>query len=419
MRFRPGRAAPIWRSARGNIALAVTSVALAILIWFTVIDTQNETVEELLGFGVVVEPLNVPGSLATASAFPVARITITGRERDIASLSDQDFTAIVDLAGLEAGTHELPVFVRSLDDDVRVRAVTPETIEVVLAPVVDRTFPVRVVIANPPPLGFEVGDPETSQELVSVSGIEAAVALVDAVVAPVNLAGATVDLELPVPLEARSATGAVVREVRVAPAIATVRVPIEQIIFRRSVAVVPTLSGRIATGFRLQAVSVDPPSVVVVGTLEALRRVTVVETEPIPLIGARQDHTVTAQLTAPGGLALEEDAPVRVSIAIVPLRSQATFLISVQVENLDEGLEASVAPERVDVVVEGPAQEVVQITDTALSVSVNAGGLAAGGHELGVQVGFPAGLAVNVIPESVFVTITVVESAPSDGEAES
>lgn len=69
-----------WRRAGVNLLLALVAVALALVIWFLVTDAQVETIEERLGFGLVIDAVNTPNGLALANRFPTASITITGEE---------------------------------------------------------------------------------------------------------------------------------------------------------------------------------------------------------------------------------------------------------------------------------------------------------------------------------------------------
>ena len=259
-----------WRLVASNLFLAATSVILALVIWFLVTESQLATVEERLGFGLTVEVVNTPNGLAPANRLPTASINIAGGESDVQAVIADDFVATVDLAGLPAGAHDVPVRVRSLADGVRVRSVTPESVEVILEPVEQRTLQVTVLPANPPPLGFEVGEPVLSSQSVTVSGIRQLVDLVDVVVAAIDLGGTTVAIDVTTILQARTATGAAVSGVQIDPATVEVRIPVEQLTFRRSVAIEPLLTGRPRTGFRVAGVDVEPLSVVVVGTLEAL-----------------------------------------------------------------------------------------------------------------------------------------------------
>jgi YbbR domain-containing protein len=394
-----------WRRVASNLFLAATSVILALVIWFLVTESQLATVEERLGFGLAVEVVNTPNGLAPANRLPTASINIAGSESDVQAVIADDFVATVDLAGLQAGAHDVPVRVRSLADGVRVRSVTPESVEVILEPVEQRTLQVTVLPVNPPPLGFEVGEPVLSSRSVTVSGIRQLVDLVDVVVAAVDLGGTTVAIDVTTILQARTATGAAVSGVQIDPATVEVRIPVEQVTFRRSVAIEPLLTGRPRTGFRVAGVNVEPLSVVVVGTLEALENVETVATESISVAARETDFSAEAELVPPVGLALETTSTVTVQVTIEPIHTEATFLLAVEVVGLGEGLTADVRPQLVTVTLEGPSSTIAEIVERMPSAIVDLMDLTPGLHPLALELDVTLGAIVTLLPKEVTVVI--------------
>ena len=415
MKGRGWRHSVLWGQARIHLTLFAAAVGLALVIWFAITDTQNAIVEERLGFDLTIEVVNVGSNLATASRIPPAVITIAGRRDDVDQATADDFVASVDLAGLAAGSHQLAVRVRSQDDDVRVAAVSPPSVEVTLEPVVQRIAPVRVTITNPPPLGFEVGEPVLATQTVTLSGIQGIVDLVDAVIAPIDLVGATVTVRLPVSLQARTSTDAAVSGVQIDPPSVEVLIPIQQTIFRRAVAVSPDLVGQPALGYRVAGIEIDPPTVVVVGTLEALGLTAVASTTPITFTNRTADLEAVVPALPPEGLALEEETLVTVRIQVEPVTVQAVFTVAVEVLGLADGLQAAALPATVRLTVTGPAPVVAELLDASFRVTANADGLEEGVHTVLLQVRFSGAVEVAAVqPEDVRLVIER-EAAAADG----
>ena len=406
---------------RRDLALLLTAIGLAIVIWFIITDSQNKTVVEQLGFALTVEAQNIPSDLAAASRIPPALIEIAGREDDIAAASPDNFVATVDLTGLAAGTHEIPINVASREGNVTVRSVQPQFVEVILESVVSRLIQVSVEVENSPPLGFDVGDPVAGVGTVSVTGIEQLVDLVDTVVARVDIGGATVDVDATVSLQARTSTGASVGAVQISPPTIDVQVPVQQEIFRRAVAVTPSVTGEPAPGFRVDSISVDPVTVVVVGTLEALERVGSATTLPVLINGRDADLRAETAVLPPDGLALEDPrATVIVSIGLATFIEEAVFRVPVEISGLGGGLEVTVIPERVEVRVRGPAPDIASLDPASFRVTVNAIGVSPGLREQPVQVAFSGDLdIVSVTPAEVTIRIEVPppEVPPEDQAA--
>ncbi len=409
------------RRSGGVLSLMLASTGLALVIWFLITDSGNEPIEEPLRFALTIESVNIPSGLATASSIPTAAITISGRPDEVERVTIDDFEASINLAGLREGTHEIPVRVRSLDGDVRVRSVAPESVVVTLEPVVQRTIPVTAVLANPPPLGFEIGAPVLSVDSVTVSGIQQLVDLVDTVVARVDVTGATVDVNRPgVALQARTSSGAVVSgpQFVIEPATVDVLVPIQQELFQRAVAVSPQLVGEPAPGYRIAAVTIEPLTVVVVGTLEALEDAQA-STTPISIANLNGDLIRVVSAVPREGLTLEENTRVTVRVEVEPVTAQAVFDIPVAVVNLAEGLEALPSPLTVRITVIGPAPVIAELIDAELRVIADAADLGTGLHTVPVRVGFSGSIELTrVEPEDIDLVILPGETPSEGGEGE-
>lgn len=411
------RARWYWLRLRRDLALFLTAIGLAIVIWFIITDSENETVVEPLGFALTVQARNIPSDLAAASRIPPALIEISGREDDVTAASPEDFVATVDLSGLPAGAHEIPINVSSRDSDVTVRSVQPQFVEITLESVVSRLVQVTVEVENSPPLGFDVGDPVAGVATVSVTGIEQLVELVDTVVARIDIGGATVDVDATVSLQARTSTGASVGAVQISPPTVDVRVPVQQEIFRRAVAVTPQITGSPAPGFRVESVTVDPVTVVVVGTLQALEQAGSATTLPVLISNRSANLQAQAAVIPPDGLALEDpSATVLISIGLSAFIEEAVFRVPVEITGLGGGLEATLTPERVEVRVRGPAPDIAALDLSSFRVTVNAIGVSPGLRSEPVQVAFSGDLdIVSVTPAQVNMRI---EAPPPEAPAE-
>ena len=414
------RSRSLWRRTRRDLALLATATSIAVVIWFVITDSENVTIVEPLGFALAIQAVNVPGDLAAASRIPPAQIEIAGREDDILQAVPEDFQATVDLTGLPAGTHEIPVSVVSRNSDVTVRRVQPQSVEITLEAVVTRLVQVSVEVENSPPLGFDVGEPQAAESTVSVSGVQQLVDLVDTVVARVDIGGATVDVDATVSLQARTSGGASISAVQISPSSLEVRIPIRQEIFQRAVAVTPQIAGDLAPGFRIRSISVDPLTVVVVGTIEALEQAGSASTLPISIDNRRVDLEIRVQVLPPAGVALDDPgARVQVHVALDTLTEEAVLNVPVQVVALPSDLEARVDPARVAIRVRGPAPALAELDPAAFRVTASAAGGPAGLRSAPVRVAFSGEVEiVSVTPAQVSLELIRRPQPPEPEEEE-
>ena len=396
-----------------------TVIVLALVIWFVITDAQNREFEQPLGFSLPVSVINLPSNLAVAGeALPVS-LTVVGTRSALDAVSPDDFSATIDAQGRAAGQYSLPVRAESLVEDVRVRAVQPETAVLTLQELIRREVPVRVEAANPPPLGFSVGQPSVAPERATVTGIAADVELVEAVVARLDLAGATVSLEGDVLLEPRTSGGAAVARVTVEPRFARVAAPITQEVFRRAVAVRANVQGAPRAGYRVVEITVEPSTVELFVPLGAATQDSV-WTELIDV----EDRRTSVRRLVP--LELGDAAPAGatealVTVQIEQIESTVRLTAAVRVEGVAEGLEAVlVNPEAVQVELRGFAEDVAQFVGPPEDAVADVSGLGTGRHtvELSLDPAAAAsdGLTVTGLLPRLVTVVLMRQQPPDDGE---
>ena len=333
------------RRAAQEATLLITVVVLAVVVWFVIADAENEEIETRLGFSLPVFWQELGSNLAVVVEPPPVSVTVVGREADVESAQPEHFRATVSLRNRPAGRHSVPVRVEALEGEVRVRAVQPETAVVILQETVEREVPIVIEPSNLPPLGFRVETPEVSRETAIVSGLASEVEAVDAVVARLDLGGATVSVERDVTLEARTASGGTVTAVRVSPRSVQVRVPIEQEVFRRTASILPDVIGTPAAGYRVRAVRATPPTVDVLVSVDALDDVVEVPTALIDVSGRELDIIAEVELIFADGVAPagEGETSVRVTVVIEPVISSVRLSVEVETFGLNSALELAFA----------------------------------------------------------------------------
>ena len=226
-------------------------------------------------------------------------------------------------------------------------------------------------------------------------------------VARVDIRGATVPITATASLQARTSTGSVVGQVQIQPPSIDVQIPVQQALFRRTVAVTPRIHGEPAPGFQVRSIGVVPQTVVVVGTLEALEGAGAATTDAVLITDRRTDLRAVAIVAPPQGLALEEPGlTVIVSVSLAPFIEEAIFQVPVEITGVGAGVQVSVVPARVAVRVRGPAPDIAQLDSASFRVTVNAIGLEPGIRAQPIQVAFSGDLdIVSVTPREVTLLI--------------
>ncbi len=400
------------RRAAQEATLLITVVVLALAVWFVIADAENREIEERLGFSLQVEVQGLGSNLVVAGEPLPVTVTVVGREADLQAARPEHFLATVSLRNRAAGRHSLPVRVEAIEGDVRVRAVQPETVVVILQETVEREVPVVVEPSNFPQLGFRVGTPEVTPNTAIVSGIASEVDVVDSVVARLDLGGAEASVERDVILEARTAAGGAVTQVVVNPRVAKVRVPIVQEVFRRTASILPDVVGTPADGYRVRTVRATPATVEVLVSVDVLDDEVEVKTEPLDISG------ISANLVTIAELVFGDDAPaagdtetsVRVVVVIEPLITTVTLPVDVQADAVPEGLRLAVAsPDTVNVTLRGPVAIISELAGPLSPIVVDLSDYGVGRHRIDLRWNAPIGLElIELTPDRMIVTLAAL-----------
>ena len=407
--------------------MLVSVIVLALIVWFVIADTENREIESRLGFSLPVEVRELGSDLVVVSEPLPVTVTVFGREADVEAARPEHFLATVSMRNRVAGQHSLPVRVDRLEGEVRVRAVQPETVVVVLQQSVEREVPVVVEPSNLPPLGFRVGTPEVRPETALVSGIAAEVEAVESVVARLDLGGARASVERDVTLEARTAAGGSVSQVLISPRFAQVHLPIEQEVFRKTASILPEVIGTPAEGYRMRTVSATPTTVEVLVSLDVLDDEVEVSTEPIDIGGRTTDLTTQARLVFADGVvpAGETEAAIQVAIAIEPVLTTVELPITLRLIGLRDGLEAApLDPSVARVSLYGPVSRISELSGPLGPLEIDLSELGAGRHLIVLEWQPPSEIeALTITPDRILITISPIQEASAetgdaiDGEA--
>jgi len=327
-------------------------------------------------------------------------------------VAEAAFVARVDLSSYDMDDAPAPqvldVEVRSLNEDIEVLSVEPDTKRVEIDQRDQRMVPVEVDLGTVPE-GLEVDEPETNEDEVQVRGPASVVARVDRVVALVNIDASGIDFDRPVTVVPVDIEGQPIGVglVEVDPQTIAVRIDVQAVEETRTVPVRLVIDGTPAPGFALEAFSVSPQVVTLRGLPAILAEIPELLTEPLSIADASADEEFEVDLVLPDGVELVDGEPqVTVAVTIGPSVSSRTFLVGVICQNA--GANACLPGiEQLSLTLSGPGDALSDLSAADLTPTVDAGGLAPGSYSLTPVVpGLPEGVElIGISPAAVPVTI--------------
>ena len=384
------------------------SVLLAFVVWFIAIDQENPMIRQEYEEPILIEVRNMGDGLQSLQNLTnrTTMLTLRAPQRSLDSQQAADFSAVIDLAGLPAGSHEVEVEVTSLNPDVEIIAHEPRQLRVQLELVITRLVPVEVEVMDSPAIGYDWREPLAEPREVEISGPETQVTQVRSVVAAVFLRNAKSQVEQVRPLSARNAQNLEVERVDVDPSTARIVVPVVQPPGRKEVVVRADVKGLPSPNYRLTGVNVEPQTVVLIGSPSALKEVPgYVETTTLLIEGAIDDVRERLPLILPENVSTLEDS-VFVTVSVAPLESSLTVTRQPVVQGAGDDMRITVSLKEVEVIVSGPLPRLELLGPEEVRVLLDLTGLLPGSHLVQPTVVVPEGIVEEgVIPEAIEVLI--------------
>jgi YbbR domain-containing protein len=331
--------------------------------------------------------------------------------------AENQVRAVIDLAGLAAGEHSVPVQLQVRISPFRVINLSPERVNLTLEPLASRSLPVDVVVNGQPAIGYEMGDIVLTQREVTISGPESLVR--QAVRAEVNVIvdGVRAVVNVDAPIRILNENGNVLSGLSLSIDRVAVQVPIIQQGGYRDIAVKVVVRGQVASGYRLTNISVNPPAITVFSGDPTLVNALpgFVETEPLNLNGASQDIELRLGLNLPVGVSVVGEQTVLVEVNIDAIEGSLSLNnMPVTIVGLGEGLEAEPAPDTVDIILTGPLPLLEKLTANDIRISLDVTDLEEGTYQIVplVEILLTEIEIQSIFPGTVEVVITIADSTP-------
>ena len=404
------------RSFAANTRTFLLALVLGISVWVSAVTSADPDEIRIYPNPVLLEIIGKAPSLIITTDIP-SNVEVTLRAPssvwELLNAQDKSVQATLDLSGLEAGEHEVPIQFRVLERPYQIVLANPETINVKLEPVGTRTLTVEKSLSGIPAIGYQAGEATIAPTEVVISGPESLVNQATQARVLVNLDGVRENQEQLNAVQILDENNLVIRGLTVTPETVQVNVPISQQGGFRDVAVKVVVTGQQAPGYRVENISVFPPVVTVFASDPDLVNALpgVVETQPLDLQDAEEDITTRLALNLPENVTLVGAQTVQVTVGISPIQTSLTLLNQeINVIGLTEGLAVQIFPQTVDVIISGPLPTLDALTLQDVIVTVDITGLGLGTHQLIPVVDVLLG---NVDVESILPgTIEVVLSIP-------
>lgn len=395
------------RSVISQLFSISMSVVFALIVW--AVATSEQSRAAFFPDALAIEIANrADGLVVYQKTADSVRVKVRAPQASWDQLRPASFRVAADLKSLDTGLHQVPLTVQVTDPRVTVIEVEPAEVGVRLERVKSREFEVHGDVIDAAPLGYINKPPVMSPMTVTVTGPAVLVDQVSEAVADIFLRGAKAPFERESVVVLRDGQGKPVPGVTVAPASVLVKVQIEQRVGYKDVSLKTVLKGNVAPGYWISNIVVSPSTATIVGSAEALAKIPgFVETLPIDVEAATTDVSKRAVLALPEGVTMLNSDGVTVQVSITPILGGQTVRRTASLQGLRNGLNATISPDSVEVILSGPVTTLQNLTLNDIQVVLDAAGLAPGTHSIKPRVPtLPTTLRVqSIVPDAIQVVI--------------
>ena len=397
-----------------NIRTFLLAFVLGFSVWLSAVTGADPAEEDVYPNPIPLEVIGQEPSLVLTSPIPsTIEVTLRAPHSVWEQLTAQEnsVTSTLDISGLSAGEHTQPVQVQIGLRPVQIVLKSPETVTFTLEPLKTQSLPVDIDLTGQPAVGFQAGDPVVEPTLIAISGPESIVRQAARARVAIDLDGVRESIDAAYDIQVMDTNNKVLNGVTINPESAQVRIPLSPQSGYRDLAVRVLLQGQVASGYRLENISVFPPVITVFAPDPDLVNdlAAVVDTQPLDIQAAKTNISTRLALTLPENITIIGNKTVEVEVDITPIQTSLTLNLPINLIGLPDGFEAEISPEFVDVIISGPLPVLDALTPQDIKVTVDVTGLDLGTHQLEpkVEIFVENVLEGSILPSTVEVVLSV------------
>ncbi|MCA9919008.1 MAG: hypothetical protein KC445_13695 [Anaerolineales bacterium] len=400
------------RSFLANLVTIFLCLLLAVVIWVNAMQVDDPDIKRAVQISATF--IGLPEDvtrLSPADDNPPVLISYEGPTSIVSELSQDDFTALIDLSEVALGSSvSVPIEIQSKNTEVTLDPPIPDTITVRLEKLVTREIDVKLDIRGDVARGHTMGEPLIDPPVIAVTGTETEVDRLDFAQVTIFLNDDTqTRIDSPQALfYNRQGRVASVSGLQLSTEQVQVTIPINESADYANKVITVNVVGEVAPGYRVLSATVEPSSVLVTGLPTLLAQPFNVGTEPIDITGLTETFQDQVSLVLPTGITLDSVTEITATVQIEPFSSTKIYNQPVELLGITEELTATIDPGTVRVVLFGPSPVLDTLTEQEVRVTLDLFGLEPGAYTLEPDVNVPdRGLELRSIqPAVIEVTIT-------------
>ncbi len=392
-----------------NIRTFLLALVLATAVWISAVTSADPDLVRIYPNKIPLEIIGQDPSLIISGNIP-SNVEVTLRAPssiwEQLTTEENSIQATLDLSGLSAGPHTVNIQLRVNVRPYEIVLKNPTTVSINLEPITTHTLPVDLSLSGQPATGYQTGDAIMDPTKITISGPASIVQRAVKARVSVSLDGVRETIDQSIGVQIVDSTNTPLKGISVSPESVHVTIPVSQQGGFRDVAVKVVVQGQVASGYRLENITVSSSDPTLVNALPGI-----IETQLLNLQGAKENISTRLALNLPEKITIIGSQTVQVTVGVTPIQTSLTLLNQpINIIGLPEGLAAQVSPQTIDVIISGPLPVLDALTPQDVTVNVDVTGLEPGTHQLTPDVKV---LVSNVLVESILPgTVEVILFVP-------
>lgn len=376
-----------------NLPYKIVSIILAVLLWLYVNHQENPVTEQI--FTVPLEVRGLEQDLAISERPSFVKVRIQAQRKVLDAVTARDLQAFLEMSGIDVGQHIAEVHV-SVPEKTQLVSVTPSSVNLNVEVLTTAQFSVNVSYSdNTPAEGYLALKPVLTPTQVLLSGPEDKLKEVSQVYVEVNLGEYNFNYHQKLPVKVEDEKGNLLLDwITVTPSQVDILIPVVHELPTKTVPVQVPIAGTPAEGYEVGRLVVEPEWLTIYGEMQIIDDIDSLTTGVLDISGATQDVVKKMEVNVPEGAKLNGESSVTAVVRIEQIVEKSFTGLPVVAKNIPEGLTAEFPNPVIDISVQGRESLMERMMGADVEVSVDLADLAAGEHQVPVQVNLPQGISL-------------------------
>ncbi|MGB2896567.1 MAG: CdaR family protein [Anaerolineales bacterium] len=377
---------------RQNFGTLIMAFILAFTAWVAAVGQQDPILEQIFPEPIPIDYRDLKdGLIVVGDVLEYADVTLRAPTSVWHLLTVSDLEVYADVSQLKEGTRRVTLHFHTNRRAIQYTAIDPSTVTLNIEPLSTKTINIQVSTEGDPAPDYRAEEPVTDLTETTIVG---PASLVDRVVigqVVVDLTDRQRSIDQAFPINFLDAAGNIVTGVNSEDEQVQVSLQITKIENIRRLLVIPVLEGQdeLETQgyYRVARISVSPQEVAVFSeepeALEALPGY--LQTLPVNVAGRTDDFEERIPLDLPPGFILIGEQTALVQVEIEPISTSTTISLPVEIQGVGLGLYSYASPEKVSLILSGPAELLDSLQPDDVRAVLDVQGLTLGTYQIEPQ----------------------------------